>query len=208
MCDHLVQGVDEILNDARMLTDDPYDMWEFMYAQPLSRHYSFSMAESIRTFVECRIPALENNLYDLFFSIPPEFKTNWTVYRKAIKILSPELMKIRNANTNVQASYPFLVQSFVVWYRAFSNRFFGTENLLPPKGIDRSWISDSDHISENQNLKLAVQNISNSDILGDLRFIDMNCIRELVEQHFSGKKDNSILLLHLVSVERLISQIR
>ena len=163
------------------------------------------MAESIRTFAECRIPALENRLFDIFLSIPTRYKTNWQVYKKAIEILSPDLMEIRNANTNVRAADPLWIQSLKIWYRAFVNRMVGDQNLLRPRGSDRSWISTADHILENSNLSHAIQSLPRSEALASLSFLDMKSVASLVEEHQSGTQDHAILLIHLLNLDRLLA---
>ena len=197
--------VDEVLAAAADLTDDPYQKWEFMHVQPLSRHYSFSMADSIRTFAECRMPALENGLFDLFFALPAAAKTNWAVYRKALTLLAPELMAVRNANTNIRASYPLWLQSAVLWSSALANKALGASFLLPPGGEDRSWISDAELVAETPELGGAIAGLPRSEALAAMEFVDLDGVARLVSQSRSGEGDHSVLLIHLAGVERLLS---
>ncbi len=187
---------------ARQLSDDPYQCWEWMHMQPFSRHYSFSMLDSIRTFAECRTPALDNDMFDLALSMPATFKANWEVYKAAINRLSPPLMNVRNANSNVRARHSQMRQSATLFGRAAANRYLGTRFRLSPTGEDRSWEAPADFISRDTEARNAVLSLPKSDHLADIDFLDMVVIGRLVSAQYAGEADHSSLLLHLLAIER------
>jgi len=203
--EQLRANLTEILHQGRDLSANPYDLWEFMHLHVFSRHYSFSTADSVRTFADCRTPALENGLFDLSLSMPPEYKTNWQVYQQAIALLSPSIMEIRNANTNVRAACPLWRQTAISWSRTLCNRLLGTRLREAPQSKDRSWPNLSDHIEENPNLARALRMLKDSERLASLDFIDMDGVSQLVEDHETERHDHAILLLHLVSIDRLLA---
>jgi asparagine synthase (glutamine-hydrolysing) len=203
--EQLRASIGEILRQGRDLTADPYDLWEYMHLHLFSRHYSFSMTDSVRTFADCRTPALENHLFDLSLSMPPEYKANWTVYQRAIGLLSPAVMRIRNANTNVRAAYPIWSHSAISWSRNRSNRLLGTRFRTRPQGDDRSWPDLAGHIEESPNLVDAMRALADSQRLASLEFIDMDGVRQLVNDHEAKRHGHAIMLLHLVSIDRLLA---
>ena len=116
-----------------------YDLWEYMHVHNLSRHYSFPMIQSVRTWAECRAPALSNKLFDISLRLAAAEKVNSGAYLRALRQMSPALMAIRNANTNISAGMPYWQQSFIRAGRFFSNRLFGSKFLLGPTKDQRSW---------------------------------------------------------------------
>jgi len=71
---------------------------------------------------------------------------------------------------------------------------------LPPIGSDRSWFSPSELIKKNFSLNQEILNLKNSKIIDDLDIIDNIKLINIIDEHFKGIQDNSILLLHLVTI--------
>ena len=68
--DDLKSEVQNIMNKASHLAQKIL-IFGNMHLHNFSHHYSFPMIESIRTFSDCRVPALSNELYDLSLSMDP-----------------------------------------------------------------------------------------------------------------------------------------
>jgi len=203
--ERLRAGIADIVRYSRSLSDDPYACWEFMHLQPFSRHYSFSMIDSIRSFAECRTPALNNELFALSLAMPARYKVNSEVYKRAITRLAPNLMEVRNANTNVRARAPQWRQSANLWARAAANRALGSRYRLPPRGRDRSWAEPAAFVAENTPVRDAICSLASSERLAGLDFVDMTRLGAMVADHIAARADHSILLLHLLGIDRFLA---
>lgn len=197
-------SVEAEVAEARNLGLSGYDVWEFMHLHNLARHYSLLMAQSVRTFAACRIPALSNELFDLCWSMRAEDKTNWAVYQKAIARLSPAMMRVRNANTNIRADRPLWMQSGTKLMRAALGRA-GFKVRSTPSWWDRSWPAPRHSIDANPNIQAAARGLPESPHLGGLDVFDSAALRVMVDEHFSGRRDHTILLNALITVDRAMA---
>ena len=202
--EYLVNSVDEILNEGRTYGAENYDLWEFMHLHNFSRHYSFLMASSIRTYADCRIPAIENSLLDLCNSMPVSYKYNWQVYQKAIQRLDPSMMNIRNSNTNMNASYSLYLQTAIKILRSASNRIMGTNFHLMPSWCDRSWPHPSSSIRDNPDIMGMVKSLKNSQKLASLSYINMDLVREILSDHLNHKYDHTVIINCLLTIDKTL----
>ena len=203
----LRSSVLEILSRGRELGARDYDLWEYMHVHNFSRHYSFPMIQSVRTWAECRAPALSNNLFDISFRLDATEKVNSEAYLLALNKLSPTLMEIRNANTNIRAGMSYKGQSFTRARRLFSNRLFRTKFLLGPTHDQRSWPRPWEVLAASNVLKEAVSKLPKSDVLSTLTFLDLQAISNTVDEHQQGSHDHAIALFMLLTLESALSHL-
>ena len=202
--EHLRGAVEEILERGRALGARGYDLWEYMHLHNLSRHYSFPMMSSIRTFADCRAPALDNRLFDLAIAMTAGQKLDGTAYQDAISRLDPALMAVRNANTNVTAAYSLRRQTAVKAVKMAGNRIFGTAYPLSPGWQERSWPSPKAALEANPKVLARIKALAGSDSLADLDWLDMDALARLIEAHETGRHDHAICLNVLLTIERLL----
>ena len=181
-----------------------YQLWEYMHHHNLSRHYSFPMMTSIRTWTDCRCPGLENNLFELAISMDARMKVNATPYIRAIKLLNKEIMKVRNANTNLPASMSLPVQSLVKGFLMIGNRLLGTPYPQSPGVDDRSWPLVSTSMLASAEITNEVHVLPDSQELDALDIFDMSVIRKLVKEHESGTINHGTVLAVLLTVNRFL----
>jgi asparagine synthase (glutamine-hydrolysing) len=203
--DSLRAEVRAIAERARDLGGDSIDRWEYLHFHNLSRHYSFPMAASIRSYTDCRIPALTNRLFDLAFALPAAAKVNGAVLRQAITRLNPALMAIRNANTNVVAKYPLQMQTAIHWGKAALNRLAGTGLRTSPPWWERSWPEPRQSLDVNPKIAEMARALPQSERLESLGLFDMAKIAETVAEHFEGRRDHAVLLNALITIDRFFA---
>lgn len=198
-------SVTTILDRAKDLGADRYGQWEYMHLHNFSRHYSFPMAASIRGWADCRIPALENRLFDLAFAVSPRDKANWAVLMRGIELCNPATMRIRNANTNISARRSLATQTTIHWSRAALNRVLrGRFRTLPP-WWERSWPPARHAFEHNPRIRDLAAGLADSPALHRLRFLDTDRIRSLVAQQLDGSRDHSILINLLITLDRCLT---
>ncbi|MBF0158908.1 MAG: hypothetical protein HQL58_05240 [Magnetococcales bacterium] len=195
------------LDKGRAMGADGYQLWEFMHTHNFARHYSLMMAASIRGYADCRIPAFSNRIYQLMHEMPVDYKANWRVYQKAIALLDPRFMVVKNANTNIRADLPLQFQSLLRWLYGAGNRWLGTVGgrfPRPPTTEDRSWPSFRQSIDVNPSIQKMVRALPHSEALAALNLFDMDRIADTVDDYFSNRHDHSVLLNLLVTLDRFV----
>jgi len=197
-------SVDAVMCNGHDLGARGYDLWEYMHTHNLSRHYSFPMMSSVRTYTDCRSPALENGLFDLAIAMDARDKVNGTAYQDALRRLNPGLMSIRNANTNLSAGISLPVQSLVKAALFAANRIFKTPYPVSPGWQDRSWPSAYESLISSPSILKMLHELPRSEYLASLDFIDMDNVSKILQEHHTRRHDHSVLLNLLLTVERFI----
>tara|TARA_R110000796_G_scaffold11478_2_gene38270 strand:- start:179748 stop:181559 length:1812 start_codon:yes stop_codon:yes gene_type:complete len=202
----LKEDVGEIMDRGKTLGGEGYSVWEYMHLHNLSRHYSFPMMHSVRTYLDCRAPALENSLFDLALRMTAEQKLNGTLYQKALSKINRSAMNIRNANTNYPARYSLKQQTALKTIQFTSHRVLGTARRRSPGRQDRSWPSVRQHLESCPRIMDRVRALGSSEALSSLDWLDMDALSRTLAQHQAGTHDHAVLINVLLSIEDLISR--
>ena len=206
LSDSLRAPIGEILQRGRGLGASGYDLWEYMHLHNLSRHYSFPMMASVRTFADCRSPALENGLFDLAIAMSAEDKVNGTAYQRAIVLLDPAVMAVRNANTNVRAAWSLPLQTWAKAVLFAGNRLAGTAYPASPSWPDRSWPLPREALKACPRIRCMAAALARSERLADLGFLDMSAVARVLEDHEAGRHDHAVLINLLLTVDRFLAR--
>ena len=147
-------GVDDYLSDAaglneamlerlyaieaegRAVSDDTDVIWNHMFLADPSRHYSYPDNLGMRTDTELRTPAFDNDVYDLFQTMPMAHRFDRRAVRAALARLNPAFLRVPSANDDL----PITSSAAKTYYQikaALERRWRGA----PIKGgeFDRTW---------------------------------------------------------------------
>lgn len=95
-------AMDETL--APWLQDgDPYNAWDAFILHAVSKHYAFTSMMAVRAVGNLRIPAFDNDVFDVYLRMPPAWRCSGRMVQLAMRLLSPALARIPNANTHFRA---------------------------------------------------------------------------------------------------------
>lgn len=194
----LFNQVEEIMKIGIDSGAKDHSLWEFMHIYNMSRHYSFPMMESIRTFAECRSPGISNNIFDISLSMDIKEKVNGQAYHDAIKILSKEIMNVKNANTNLPARYSLPMQSLIKTANHIYSSIGLGNKIISPDWSERSWPKPYLQYKSSFSLIKEINNLSNCNSLQEMGIFNMNKIKKLVEE--SKYTDHTIILYLLLNL--------
>jgi asparagine synthase (glutamine-hydrolysing) len=170
-------SVNEILQIGKTLSNNPYDLWEYLTFHSLSRHYSYPNHASIATFAEQRTVAFDNDLFDLYLSLPAKHRVNGKIEKRCLKILNPDIAKIWSANTNLPVTASCWTQTFYQLAGFVKHRFIPEDDK--PEWQERTWPERHDAIRSDVVLKNTVIALCAEDsILNQLEFLDMKQLRK------------------------------
>ncbi len=180
-----IESISEVLSDGKNLTDSPNDLWEYLTFHHLSRHYSFPNHATIATLAEQRVISFDNDIFDLYLSLPVEHRFSGRIEKRCLEILDPRLAKIWSANTNLPVTASPAKQTLYQITSFLKHRIF-PENAKP-EWTERTWPS-RDHALRNQPiLKKAVTDLCKSDTLEEADFIDIQKIRDELPRWIDGE---------------------
>jgi asparagine synthetase B (glutamine-hydrolysing) len=183
--DFLRHSVGEVLARGRTMTENPYDLVEYLTFHHISRHYSYPNHASIATFAEQRTVSFFNDLFDLYLSLPIEHRFNGTIEKAALRILNPRIASIRSANTNLPVTASHWTQTLCQLASACRNRIFGTE--AKPEWQERTWPGRDDAVRQQDSLKAALAGIFASGVLDQLDFLDTGLMADEFTRWVGGE---------------------
>jgi asparagine synthetase B (glutamine-hydrolysing) len=190
---HLMESLNEevhkLLSQARMLSDDPYDHWEYLTFHALSRHYSYSDHTSIHTNVEQRTASFDNDIYNIYLSLPVEKRFDARVLRRSLRYLNRQLANVRNANDNypVASSYAktcYQLNDYLLKTVRFKNR-----SSYVPVHLIRTWPSFEWVIRNEKKINNIAHNLSNSTALEMLPWLDLEKIGQQISVWLRSPSD-------------------
>lgn len=170
-----------------------------LYRIRFFKHSTFLSVLCTRPFIDERTITFDNDLFDVYLSMPPQFRLKGRVYKKAIKKLAPEFAAIPNSNTGFRADTPI----FLEWLLMTGRRALRKFHILPhphtphPAFTTGSWPDKSELIRSNEKLKKLVwDTIHNEECINPEIFNTKN-IENMFFAHLEGREDftNTLLLL-------------
>ena len=194
--------LNKIKDKGKSLNAEGYNLWEYIYYQNLSRNFNFSMVDSLSTFIDVRLPSLENSLFDLAINMPARYKLNGNVYNDVLNKICPDLMEYDYANTNIKAKYSLKKQNLIKIRNYFLKKYLNFKNYKHTPGwMDRSWNPPEYVLSNSEIILEKVKNLKNSKVLQSIDALDINKIRNTINEHIQNKKNNADLLNLLLTID-------
>ncbi|HCE45618.1 MAG TPA: hypothetical protein DET40_18915 [Lentisphaeria bacterium] len=180
-----IESITEVLSEGRNLTDNSNDLWEYLTFHHLSRHYSYPNHATIATLTEQRTISFDNDIFDLYLSLPVEQRFSGRIEKKCLEILDPRLAKIWSANTNLPVTASPLRQTCYQLTSFLKHRIF-PENAKP-EWTERTWPSREHALRNQPDLKNAVLELCKSDALEQIEFLDIQKVREEFPRWLDGE---------------------
>lgn len=202
--DRVRAQVEDIMARGRALGAEGYALWEYMHVHNFSRHYSFPMMDSVRTFAECRAPGLNNRLFGLALAMDAHDKLDGTAYQRAIAKLAPTVMRVRNANTNFPAGWPLRRQTWAKASRFALSRVGLGHAVRSPGWQDRSWPLPRTQLEASARLMNTMRTLPDCPVLQSTGVIDPEGVQTLVHQHETGAHDHTVLLNLLLTLSSVL----
>ncbi|MBM3527032.1 MAG: hypothetical protein FJX62_02980 [Alphaproteobacteria bacterium] len=84
-------------------SDDPYNAWDAFILHAVSKHYAYTGMMSVRAFANLRMPAYDAEVFDVYLRMKPAWRCSARPVIAALRVLSPELARLENANTHFAA---------------------------------------------------------------------------------------------------------
>ena len=180
-----MESISGILAEGRILSDSPNDLWEYLTFHHLSRHYSYPNHATIATLSEQRAISFDNDIFNLYLSLPVEQRFTGRIEKKCLEILDPQLAKIWSANTNLPVTASPFRQTAYQLTTFLKHRIFPEKKK--PEWMERTWPSREHALRNQPLLKKAVLSLCKSDALEKTEFLDIEKIRDEFPRWLNGE---------------------
>jgi hypothetical protein len=84
-------------------SDEPYNAWDAFILHALSKHYAFTGMMATRAVANLRLPAFDGDVFDIYLRMPPSWRCDGKMVKRALGHLSPAAASLPNANTHFRA---------------------------------------------------------------------------------------------------------
>ena len=138
--------------------------------------------------------------------MPVEQRFNGKVFKKALASMSPELMQIRSANTNLKASYTPVQTTAIFYINRLLKKLCG-KALVPeyPSRQDRSWPDRDSLFRENDNFYAIACGLSKSERLEGLGIFDAEFVNHCINKHVAFESNYGALIATLITMDTFLS---
>lgn len=182
-----------------------YDACDMFAVERFWKFRSYLFPLSMRNVLRQRNPMFDNDVIDLFLTIPPELRFNSPVYRQALGLLDPRLCRIPYSRTGAPLTYPHLLEEafwvllpFVRARRLQLRRWRGRYSEYPAAGFDS--YPDPDLLVRATDLAEEATYWLLQGRYLDLDIVRPDMVREMLDRHLEGRADYGWHLLALLSL--------
>lgn len=178
----LHESAKDIYRKALDLSDNPHDHWEYMTFHHLSRHYSYPDYASIHTNVEQRPVAFDNEIYDMYLTLPTEQRFDARVQRAALRYLSPAHAQVPSANDGLPVTSSYVKSLYQIrnWaLRALRGRL--KNRPLDDREV-RTWSTIKWRFLNDDYFADRLRNLGDSPNLQRLAWLDTEELRRCIEE--------------------------
>ncbi len=168
--------------------------------------YASSWHVPLRDLVEVAFPAIDNDLFDAMFRVPPEKRLNHRIHRQVIMRLSPDLAAITYNKIMMPASAPLLLWRLGKAYRWYLREMRGEVSWRLSGGRLRlrnmtDYVDHGGWLRENDAWKRYFGDLLLSDSSLCREYVDQSYIGYLMREHEAARINASYRLMRVIAVE-------
>lgn len=206
MKEHLRNSVVQIERLGDGFCETPDDHWEYLLIHGLSRHYPFTNLSSMGSLAEQRVAAFDNDVFDIYLSIPASHRLDGRIAKQTLKALNPRLASVPTANTNERPSQSPLSRDLSRLMQGVKRRSgLGRGSTPDSVAEERTWPDRGRMFSTQPKLREYALDAANSDALNSLGFLDMDKLRKDIPEWLDQpQKGPGALLTFLVTIDRFM----
>ena len=198
---------DSIDGQAREIQDtavDTYDVWDYLTFGWPGRHYTNLNLLSAGTLASQQTVAWDNAIFDQFYATPADIRFGTQLLAETTQILRPELLKVRNANTNLSPKLTGTGLTLANWKRSLLRRTRLSRPDIREIQVG-SWPRDNQILRESETLSERARQLSISAPLLDLELFDQQALKRLVGQFESGHDHLGSVILTMLTIDTFLS---
>jgi hypothetical protein len=198
--DNLRNTINIILKDQNIYKNNFYNAWDYFILHSLSKHFTFLNFLCVRHYMNERTIIYDNDLFDLYLMMPPKYRINGRIYRKALKLLNNEIANIPNSNTNLPININAWLEWFLINQRKLKNKIMKPIKIQKnPVFTEGSWQNFGELIRNNERMNSIIKkNISDERIFNPNIF-NLDEINEIYKNHLNKIDNNPYIILLLVT---------
>jgi asparagine synthase (glutamine-hydrolysing) len=195
-----VNAMEAALTDVEI--EDAYNGWDAFILHALGRHYAYSDFVAIEEIIDHRAIAFDPVVFDLYLSMPPSWRAEGRVAHAAMMRLSPELMRLPDANSGFSARFDFSKQIMLVLMRAILRRFgvFRQPSPPDPSFTHGSWLDTATLFRRDTTWRGLAVALPTDPVLNASGLFRQDGLEAVIAEHMEGKANHMKLIMQLLSI--------
>ncbi|MGD9537700.1 MAG: asparagine synthase-related protein [Alphaproteobacteria bacterium] len=97
--------LDEVLAPW-LRSETPRNAWDALILHAVSKHYAFCGMMAVRAAADLRLPAFDNEVFEIYLGMKPAWRVAARVMQRAAQLIRPDIARLPNANTGFRADLP------------------------------------------------------------------------------------------------------
>jgi len=201
-----ISGISQksIATSVREIISDP-EYSDYFFINNRIRRWCLMGSVCVQTKLEIRKPFIDNDFIELVYSLPNELRFNHYIYNKILLKFFPKTYKsIPWQRTGLPIGTSKIIEKIYKYYRAGkskTNRLFPKIGVLPLFKDDRDYVDYNSWMRNNIELRKYIYDTLLSERVLSRGYFNSDYIRELIDDHMSGKKNNAQIIGLLLTFE-------
>ena len=180
---------------------EPVNAWDGFILHSVSKHYAFSSMIAVRAEADLRMPAFDNEVFDIYLRMPPAWRVAARVAQRALHRLSPAAARLPNANTGFRADLPGLLEIAGLLGRGALRRLGVLSRPRPPTASHStgSWQNLAGLYRHDPGYGARLRAIRGRLDSLSLGVLDADGLAACIDEHMAGQATHTKLLRQLIS---------
>ncbi|MDF1749148.1 MAG: asparagine synthase-related protein [Alphaproteobacteria bacterium] len=194
--------------DPHLQSMEPLNAWDAFILHSLSKHYAFTGMMSIRALCHLNLPAFDRDVFDVYLSMTPAERVSAEVVRRALRILSPDVARLPNANTGFRADLPLWAETAAVLGRATARRLGIARRPEKPSAMHStgSWQSTRALFAQEPGFRRRFQDIRARLDSISMGVFNTDALAQMIDDHLDGRAQHTKLLRQLLSHDAFVRE--
>ena len=184
-----------------LASDEPYNAWDALILHAVSKHYAFTGMMAVRAVATLRLPAFDNEVFDIYLHMPPAWRCSGRMAQLALRELSPEAARLANANTHFRADLQPWAETVALLARGAARHLGLARRLRAPSAQHStgSWQSvgalyrdDAGHRARFLEIRARLDGLS-------FGLLDADGLAACLDEHLEGRRNHTKLLRQLLT---------
>ncbi len=199
--DVLLSSVESILGETEGHCTNVYDKFIWFDNYYKARNPAFLFEISLRTFVNERNIAFDNDVLDLHLRMPLLFRSNNRIWIRALAKLDSRLAAIPDANSGYSPYLPdYLKWGLTVGGRLAARlHLFASRQPPDPTYTQGSWPNHAELIRHNEKMKNVIYDVLLDPECLDPRIFDIQRINKIFQEQLNGDDMITVLIYRLLT---------
>ena len=198
-------SIQSIVDEVKDSAEESFDVWDYLTLGAPGRHYTYLNLLSAGSLAPQQTVAWDNSIFNLFFTVPAHVRFGTKLLAETIKILQPELLDVRNANTNLSPKLSGASLTMAAWRRGISRRV-GMSQISDPSQEERSWPTGTKILNDSDSLSKRANDLFTSDALLQLDLFAPDLLQKTIEGFKAGQHQLGSAILTLITLDEFLSK--